>query len=129
MRPVDRGDDPRNGGQWEPYTVARDPLASRIGWACSFCEAPTKLGVHVEHKLPKVHHPAEESSWTNFLLACVHCNSRKGARAGFGLTDALWPDEDNTFRVFSYLGGMVGVKADSPRRFGRWRRRRSTWWA
>jgi uncharacterized protein (TIGR02646 family) len=110
VRPVDRGDDPRSGGDWDPYRLARNPLGERLGWWCSFCEAPMKLGIQVEHKLPKVHYPAQEFQWNNFLLACPHCNPRKGAPPGFTLEDVLWPDEDNTFRAFAYVDATVSVR-------------------
>lgn len=98
MKPIARGDDPRGGQPWHPYSLARDALASRFGWTCSFCEAPLKIGAHVEHKLPKDTYVHLAHDWENFLLACVHCNSRKSTK----VLPVLWPDVDNTFRAFSY---------------------------
>ena len=111
MRPVDRGPRPQdeNGRprQFRPYRNAKADLLERLGGYCSYCERPGDL--HVEHVIPKFHRKDLEEEWTNFLLACVNCNSTKGdgnlSRDGY-----LWPDEDNTLAAFEYLPeGIVRV--------------------
>ena len=64
-------------------------------------------------KHPK-HRKDLEEEWTNFLLACVNCNStkrdRNNSRDGY-----LWPDEDNTWAAFEYLPeGIVRVAGSLP---------------
>jgi hypothetical protein len=49
--------------------------------------------------------------WTNFLLACVNCNSTKGKKAVV-LSDILLPDRDNTFAAFTYtMDGRVELSS------------------
>ena len=42
-----------------------------------------------------------KNSWINFLLACVNCNSCKGAKA-VDFEALLFPDRDNTFIAYQY---------------------------
>ena len=110
MRSVNRGpwptgdDDPVSFAE---YGRAKLPLVERIGEYCSYCERPGDL--HVEHVVPKSVCRKLETEWTNFLLGCVNCNSRKlnknKTRRGY-----LWPDSDDTFSAFVYRsGGRVSV--------------------
>ena len=62
----------------EKYKTARGDLLNTLGYYCSYCEIPVGIGVHVEHKLPKVDFPANAVEWDNLLLACDNCNSNKG---------------------------------------------------
>jgi uncharacterized protein (TIGR02646 family) len=105
MRPIDRGDWPRDAtGARIPfahYREARDHLIHRIGDYCSYCEACLHGSIHVEHVRPKRPQPALEREWTNFLLGCDQCNAIKGDR-DVNLDDYYWPDRDNTARVFRY---------------------------
>ena len=111
MRSVDRGPWP-NGNDGRPipfpeYGHAKGPLIARIGEFCSYCERRGDL--HVEHVVPKSVGCELEREWSNFLLGCVNCNSRKSkkndSRQGF-----LWPDTDDTFGAFVYRsGGRVSV--------------------
>jgi hypothetical protein len=56
---------------------------------------------HIQPKsLPQFGHLINE--WTNFLLACVNCNSAKGDIA-VDPANYYLPDRDNTFLAFSYL--------------------------
>jgi hypothetical protein len=57
----------------------------------------------VEHIQPKDEdmYPELVGRWTNFLLACVNCNSTKGAK-DVRLERVFLPDRDNTFRAFEY---------------------------
>ena len=106
MRSVDRGRWPaENDGRptsFSEYGHAKVPLIERIGEYCSYCERPGDL--HVEHVVPKSVAPGLEPEWSNFLLGCVNCNSRKGkrnkSREGF-----LWPDTDDTFGAYIYRSG------------------------
>lgn len=112
MRPVERGPWPTNpdGTQrrFSEYTMARGELIRRMGEYCSFCESLINASLAVEHVLPKYHHPARELDWTNFLLACVNCNSTKGDK-NLVPTDYFWPDRDNTARAFAYSrDGRIG---------------------
>lgn len=111
MRSVDRGAWPTgdDGGRipFPEYGHAKLPLIERLGEYCSYCERPGDL--HVEHVVPKTKAPKLETEWSNFLLGCVNCNSRKlnenDSRDGY-----LWPDSDDTFSAFVYRsGGRVGV--------------------
>lgn len=106
MRPVVRGPEPSNA----PFTVynqALGPLAQAVGWYCSYCERRLEVSLAIEHVQPKSLQPDQELEWTNFLLACVNCNSTKGD-THIQLDDFFWPDSDNTLRAFSYhQGGIV----------------------
>lgn len=111
MRSVDRGPWPRgNDGlpvSFSRYRDAKPLLIERIGEYCSYCERPGDL--HVEHVVPVSVDRGLEAAWTNFLLGCVNCNSRKSnhnaSRDGY-----LWPDRDDTFGAFVYRsGGRVSV--------------------
>lgn len=102
MRPVHRGGSPR-AGDFDHYRDAFEPLVSRLGLYCSYCERriPTNLAVeHIQPKdLPSYRHL--ERRWENFLLGCVNCNSTKGDK-DVVLSDVLLPDRDNTAAAFSY---------------------------
>lgn len=62
------------------YTNAHHDLISTVGYYCSYCGIPVGIGVHVEHKLPKLSYPDRAVLWDNFLLACDNCNSSKGEK-------------------------------------------------
>ena len=111
MRSVERGPWLTENGDrrmtFPEYGHAKGPLIERIGEYCSYCERPGDL--HVEHVVPKSVEDDLEKEWSNFLLGCVNCNSRKSdgnkSRDGF-----LWPDSDDTFGAFVYRsGGRVAV--------------------
>lgn len=97
MRSVDKGAAPRT---YTHYKAARNDLANRIGWYCSYCEMPVKNMIEVEHIHP-VAHGGNELDWGNFLLSCRYCNGIKSNnnadRAGY-----FWPDVDNTPLAFVY---------------------------
>lgn len=117
MRSVNRGPWPTEGGQrisFSDYRHAKDPLVRRVGDYCSYCERPGDL--HVEHIVPKSVAQQLETEWSNLLLGCVNCNSRKSnnnkSRRGY-----LWPDRDDTFGAFVYgAGGRVSVNNSLPAR-------------
>jgi len=100
MRPVNRGLAPQVFTQYE---AAKPFLVERLGIYCSYCERriPTNLAVeHIQPKgLPEFAHLKYE--WSNFLLACVNCNSAKGNK-DVQLGDYYLPDRDNTAVPFYY---------------------------
>lgn len=118
MRSINRGPWPTGKDglriEFSNYRHAKLPLTERIGEYCSYCERSGDL--HVEHVVPKSVPMSDEeqleTEWSNFLLGCTNCNSRKWnrneSREGF-----LWPDSDDTFRAFAYQsGGRVTVSAN-----------------
>jgi uncharacterized protein (TIGR02646 family) len=108
MRPVDKGAAPSAYGR---YQDAGPDLQARIGDYCSYCERQIETNLAIEHVQPKSLVPGLETDWSNFLLACVNCNSSKG-NAVVNLTDYLWPDVDNTLGAFAYVrGGLVEARA------------------
>ncbi len=108
MRPVNRGDRPTdsNGNlvEFKEYGDARPYLINRLGQYCSYCEIWLPMGLAVEHIQPKGNETALEKEWSNFLLSCPSCNSRKSKKVvnAENLHDYYWPHCDNTFRVFIY---------------------------
>lgn len=102
MRPVDKGNAPR---QYSHYREARNDLAGRIGWYCSYCEMPVKNMIEVEHVIPCAN-GGEELEWDNFLLSCKYCNTvksdRNTSRDGY-----FWADNDNTFLAFIYQPAII----------------------
>ena len=114
LRPVRRGNSPQ-ANDYEDYKDAKTDLISRIGsgWLngrqiaayCSFCERKVDTMLAVEHIEPKdgpFGKPALIGRWSNFLLACVNCNSTKSAKQVV-FADLYLPDRDNTFTAFQYL--------------------------
>jgi hypothetical protein len=97
MRSVQRGSAPNT---YTNYQSARNDLAERLGWFCSYCEMPVKNMIEVEHIQP-VANGGNELDWDNFLLACRYCNGVKSNnnadRIGY-----FWPDVDNTPLAFLY---------------------------
>ena len=115
MRPVERGAAPRI---YNNYRNAIEDLVNRLGPYCSYCEQRLPTGLSVEHVFPKSLYGNRALDWSNFLLACVNCNSTKGNNDPL---DIFLPDRDNTLLVLSYFrGGFVRVAAqmdiDSTRR-------------
>lgn len=114
MRPVRRNDSPATQ-DYSEYTDAKTDLISRIGSGysrgvrlasyCSYCERKIDTNLAVEHIEPKkgAHGQLQlQGRWTNFLLACVNCNSTKGDKQVV-FRDLYFPDRDNTFYAFKYL--------------------------
>lgn len=114
MRPVRRNTSPISH-DYSDYKDAKTELVSRIGsgWSngnhvasyCSYCERPILTNLAVEHIEPQKGpngQPQLKGRWTNFLLACVNCNStKKDKRVVFN--NLYFPDRDNTFHAFEYL--------------------------
>jgi hypothetical protein len=99
MRPVDKGE--RNE-EYKPYGKALIPLATQIGWFCSYCEMPIHSHSELEHVV-SISRGGDEFKWHNFPLACKYCNGpgnkwdKVYSREGY-----FWPDTDNTFLAFEY---------------------------
>jgi uncharacterized protein (TIGR02646 family) len=104
MRPVHRGPAPQDD-DFEHFDKAKPHLISRLGLYCSYCERRIVTLLAVEHIQPKdgpYGYPHLIGRWSNFLLACVNCNSTKKAK-NIVLADVLLPDRDNTFAAVVYL--------------------------
>lgn len=100
MRPVNKGDAPEI--EFKKYQEAEPYLEKRLGAYCSFCEMPINHVPEVEHKEAKAR-GGDETKWTNLLLSCKYCNTRKNIIVGTGEgKNYLWPDEDDTFHAFLY---------------------------
>ncbi|KDN96589.1 hypothetical protein EI16_10065 [Hydrogenovibrio marinus] len=114
MRPVRRNNSPQ-ATNFNDYADAKPHLIGRISKGknvrglhlasyCSYCERPIPTSLAVEHIEPKkgpFGKPQLETVWTNFLLACVNCNSTKGDKQVI-FSDLFFPDRDNTFFAFEY---------------------------
>ena len=116
MRPIIRGDHPKNAHTGDPITItnyshARPELLNRIGDYCSYCENQI-TNPAVEHIQPIVEAPFVETNWYNFLIACKSCNSRKGSKY-LDLDSYYWPDIHNTHHLFEmHSGGIVRIKTN-----------------
>ncbi|WP_175073858.1 retron system putative HNH endonuclease [Terribacillus sp. AE2B 122] len=113
MRPVDRGDVPKNydDNVFKPktYQEFREFLIKRLGSYCSYCERPISHNVAVEHIKPKDSNKSLEKEWSNLLLACTNCNSTKG-KTKVILAAYIWPDLDNSALAFNYSSsGRVNI--------------------
>lgn len=100
MRPVCRGPSPQQQ-DFADYDDAKPDLASRLGLYCSYCERRIATNLAVEHIQPKSLYHLLEGRWSNFLLACVNCNSCKRTK-DVKPAHYLLPDRDNTFAALSY---------------------------
>ena len=110
MRPTRRNASPRVT-DFADYTDAKPDLVDRLGPYCSFCERPVVTQLAVEHVQPKglEQYAHLIGCWSNFLLACVNCNSTKNKK-DVVLDQVLLPDRDNTYIAFKYLdNGTVMV--------------------
>jgi uncharacterized protein (TIGR02646 family) len=113
MRPVDKGAAP---AEYAKYQDAGPDLLGCIGDYCSYCERQIETHLAVDHVQPKSLVPELQNSWSNFVLACVHCNSSKGDTA-VNLADFCWPDCDNTLLALHYArGGIVHPNPNMPGR-------------
>ena len=84
------------------YQDALPYLEKKIGLYCSYCEMPINHVPEVEHMISRKH-GGDWTAWSNLLLGCKYCNTRKSAKTTpQNVEDYLWPDTDNTALVFSY---------------------------
>lgn len=110
MRPVNKGESPYEA--IKEYPDALPYLEKAIGLYCSYCEFP------IPH-VPEVEHISSKSkggpltAWSNLLLGCKYCNTRKGKKILPKDVDTyMWPDQDNTALAYSYEGGIPAVNTD-----------------
>lgn len=108
MRPVDKGAWPtrKNSAnsklKFNAWKRAIPKLRARTGEFCHLCEMAINHQIAIEHIKSRLRYPRLASSWTNFLLACSHCNSRKSS----GQLDLpyrkryFWPHIHNTLLAF-----------------------------
>lgn len=112
MRPIDRGPEPQ---KYTNYEDAKQDLTNRLGCYCSYCERRIATNLAIEHILPKdesLPYSHLRNEWSNFLLACVNCNSVKSTTI-IEFDKYLLPDRDNTFGVYVYSElGEVEVRND-----------------
>lgn len=110
MRPVNRGAAP---AVYARYEDAKQDLVNRLGSYCSYCERRIPTLLAVEHIQPKglAQYAHLECEWTNFLLACVNCNSAKSDEV-VECNALLLPDRDNTFAAFVY--DKLGTVSPNP---------------
>lgn len=109
MRPINKGDWPTRKNNntiklvFTDWSNARESLVERTGRYCHLCEIQLPMGLAVEHIKPKEIHTSLSDKWSNFLLICTSCNSRKK------VTDPqrpyrfkyYWPHLNNTLMAFS----------------------------
>ncbi|MBJ9327201.1 HNH endonuclease [Citrobacter amalonaticus] len=112
MRTIRRGNSPIQGN-FAKYEDAKNDLVSRLGIYCSYCERKINTLLAVEHIEPKdgaFGKPQLQCVWTNFLLACINCNSCKGTKQVV-IQDILLPDRDNTYYAYEYKDdGVIEVR-------------------
>jgi hypothetical protein len=105
LRPVERGEVPVDAAgnplTFAQYSNAKFYLVGRLGAYCSYCERKLATHIAVEHVQARST-GGEELDWENFLLACVNCNSAKGARSSAG---RYLPHTHNTAFAFVYGEG------------------------
>ena len=108
MRPVNKGLWPTHGVNnvryvFNNWTNANPFLKDRTGWFCHLCELPLTSGSAVEHIKSRFKYSRLSNSWTNFLLICVYCNSRKGAAEVVVpyKHNYYWPHIANTLKAYS----------------------------
>lgn len=107
MRPVNKGPSPYDTIQ--EYAEALPYLESVIGLYCSYCEFPISHVPEVEHISAKKK-GGDETNWSNLLLGCKYCNTRKGTKVTpENVERHLWPDNDNTALAYVYDGGIPKV--------------------
>lgn len=108
MRPINKGERPRD---YSDYRDARNELADRIGYYCSYCEMSLFNRPDIEHIHPRAN-GGEALEWENFLISCTYCNSNKG-NSNLSREEYLWPDIHNTFMAFKYDNKMQVKEADN----------------
>lgn len=97
MRPIDPGPWPMtdHGDNivYDEYSQAKPHLSRRLGDYCSYCEMRVYSSLAIEHIASKHSTPALKRDWSNFLLACVNCNSTKGEKVKTmeDTAEYLWP--------------------------------------
>ncbi|WP_413725104.1 HNH endonuclease [Sodalis sp. RH16] len=106
MRPIDKGTWPLNkkGAKacFNHWRNAKQYLEERTGCYCHLCEMRVNNALAVEHIKPKDSYPRLSACWTNFLLICTPCNSRKSKSllAVPYRHHYYWPHINNTLLAF-----------------------------
>lgn len=107
MRPINKGESPYEA--ISDYAEALPYLTEKIGPYCSYC------GFRISH-VPEVEHISAKSAggdrtdWSNLLLGCKYCNSRKSTKVTpLNKDEYLWPDTDNTAIAYTYVRGVPKV--------------------
>lgn len=108
MRPIDKGAWPTHKNsaksklKFNDWTRAIHHLQARTGEFCHLCEMAVNHQIAVEHIKSRHDFPRLANSWTNFLLSCSHCNSRKSSKrlAIPYRKRYLWPHIHNTLLAF-----------------------------
>ena len=77
----------------QAYRPAAPYLLDDLGHYCSYCELPLHDPAQLEHALPKSQYPIFALDWTNFLPACIGCNSRKNDQPLRSVITARLPTE------------------------------------
>jgi uncharacterized protein (TIGR02646 family) len=120
MRPVAKGDWPltaKHGKKMslENWSRAIPILKARTGSYCHLCEMHVTNPIAIEHIFNRDSYPRLSANWSNFLLACSYCNSRKGAQRVEAPYRAkyFWPHLHNTLLKFEYRpDGVTRAHAD-----------------
>ncbi|KAB0514190.1 HNH endonuclease [Pseudomonas koreensis] len=108
MRPINKGGWPTRKNNsaiklvFTDWSKARVHLVERTGQYCHLCEIQLPMGLAVEHIKPKEIYKSLSNNWSNFLLICTSCNSRKK------VSDPVrpyrfryyWPHLNNTLMAF-----------------------------
>lgn len=111
MRPVQKGESPYES--ISEYKEALPYLESRLGPYCSYCELPLYHAPEVEHVSSKKVNPELKTVWSNLLLGCKYCNTRKKDKViSENVEDYMWPDTENTALAFSYPFGVPTVNEE-----------------
>lgn len=111
MRPVNKGSSPYE--KISEYSEALPYLEQKIGCYCSYCEFPIDHVPEVEHISSKSK-GGDETAWSNLLLGCKYCNSRKSDDViPDNQGEYLWPDSDNTALAYFYISGFPRVNTEA----------------
>lgn len=108
MRPLKRLP---NGKSYKTYQSYKSDLLKRYGPYCAYCEKKDH-DLDVEHVEP-VSKSGKITDWNNLLLGCPTCNRDFKKAANQSRKGYVFPDHDETFKVFHY-GSNGSIKATTP---------------
>jgi len=100
MRPLSRGPSRRTYLTYKSY---HDDLFAAYGPFCAYCEKKDH-DLDIEHVEPKSKVPTKKTSWSNLLLACATCNRDFKKAWNHNRNGYVFPDLDETLKVFHYRG-------------------------
>lgn len=92
---------------YKDHSEARSMLTCNLGRYCSYCEVFIR-DPQLEHIQPKSIHSALEYKWSNFLLACGLCNSKKSDK-DVVLKEVHLPHLNNTYLSLCYKEAGVVI--------------------